>query len=549
MTPALLWLFVPLAPLAGAVLLLLWRDRSVPWLWLSCLPALAAAIWPAPSLVMSYLWPAAAWEAPDLLSRGWLGFTALLWGCATLFASADLARDSRRLRFWLFWLMALSGNFLLVIAQDALSFYVGFTVMSMAAYGLVVHLGGPKPRRAGRIYLQLAIIGEMLLFAALVTRSYAAGGSLAFAHWQVLPVDGLTLGLLLLGFGMKMGFWPLHFWLPLAHPAAPSPASAVLSGAMIEAGVLGLWRTLPGDDPLLQQWAGPLIALGLFSAFYGMLLGLISSQVKAALAYSSVSQMGYLLVILALAWRHPEYSSMLAVLLVLFAAHHGVAKGALFLATGIHPLRPGFWLLLAVPALAISGLPLTSGGAAKAELKHWLAESDFAHLSLLFKLATAGTTLLLARALWLMRQADSTTPKEDHSLPRILPWALLSSAALIMPWLWPHFREVLHESLSWSTTWELSWPMGLAVILCLAALKLHWQVPERLRQWHTPALHVSMRLKRLLQNPPLPAIKPQLDWQQWRKRERQWNRFWNRRDTVATSTWLLCALLILALIW
>lgn len=550
MNPTLYWLLIPLTPLLGIPLLYRWRDRVVPWLWLSCIPALALAIWPVPPLVMNYLWPAAMWEAPDLLSRVWLGFTALLWTGGCIFASADLRSDPRRRCFWLFWLLALSGNLLLIIARDALSFYVGFAVMSLTAYGLVVHLGGPKPRRAGRIYLQMAITGEMLLFAAFVMRSFAADGSLAFAHWQALPLDIPTVFLLVLGFGLKAGFWPLHVWLPLAHPAAPSAASAVLSGAMIEAGILGLWRSLPGDDPLLQQWAGPLLGLGLFSAFYGVLLGLISSQVKAALAYSSVSQMGYFLVILALAWRHPEYSSALSLLLVLFAAHHGFAKGALFLATAIHPLRRWYWLLLLIPALAISGLPLSSGGAVKGELKHWLAESDFSHLSLYFKLATAGTTLLLARALWLMREADVGSTKSAIPLGMVLPWALLSTAAVLAPWLWPTFRDLLDASLSWSTTWELAWPMSLSLALSFAALYLGWRVPERLRRWSTtPALLASMRLKRLLQNPPLLAVKPRLDWPWWRTRERRWNRFWNRRDAVATSTWLLCLVLLFALLW
>lgn len=549
MNLALLWLLIPLAPLLGAVLLFPYRARLVPWLWLSCLPALAAAVWPMPPLLMNYLWPAALWEAPDLLSRGWLGFTALLWACASVFASADVRNDARPRRFWVFWLLALSGNLLLVIAQDALSFYVGFTVMSLAAYGLVVHRPGPKPRRAGRIYLQMAITGEMLLFAAFAMRSYAAGGSLAFAQWQALPLDGLTLALLLVGFGLKAGFWPLHVWLPLAHPAAPSAASAVLSGAMIEAGILGLWRSLPENDPLLQQWATLLMGLGLFSAFYGVLLGLISSQVKTALAYSSISQMGYFLVILALAWRHPEHAGPLALLLMFFAAHHGLAKGALFLATAIHPLRPWFWLALAVPALAISGLPLSSGGAVKAELKHWLAESDFANLSFYFKLATVGTTLLLARALWLMRNADIGSANQPSSFAMLLPWLLLSSAALLAPWLWPHFQTVLYTSFAWSTTWELLWPMAVAMLLVWAALHFGWPVPERLRRWHTPALLYSMRLKRLLQNPPVPIAKPRLDWQWWRTRERQWNRFWNRQDIIATSTWLLCLLLLLAVLW
>jgi hydrogenase-4 component B len=542
-----LWLLVPLAPLLTAALLPLLGRRLLPWIWLSCLPALLTSAWPAPPLVLEPLWPAAVWQATDQLTRGWLGFTALLWAAASLFAAGEVEGDQPR-RFFAFWLVSMSGNFLLVVAGDVLSFYVGFTAMSMAAYGLVVHRGGPKPRRAGRIYLQLAVTGEMILFGAIAMRSVALDGSLLLADWQNLPVEPLTLILLLVGFGLKIGFWPLHFWLPLAHPTAPAPASAVLSGAMIEAGLLGLWRMLPADDPLLQQWAGTLLVLGLISAFYGVLNGLISSQAKAALAYSSISQMGYLLVVLALAWRHPEHLAALSLLLTVFVAHHGLAKGALFLSSGLHPSRPGVWLLVVIPALAIAGLPLTSGGAAKGDLQYWLKESDFAHLSFALKLASMGTTLLLARALWLMKLAAEESDGHRRGV-LIMPWALLCVAPVLMPWLWPAFREMLLHHLSWSGVWTESWPIAVALLLSWIALRRNWRVPETLRHWHTPALHVSIRLQRLLVHPPIPVVRPELNRTAWRGRERRWNRFWNQRSIIASTAWLLTAVFLTGAFW
>ena len=110
----------------------------------------------------------------------------------------------------MFWQLAVAGNLLLIIATDALSFYLGFSAMSLSAYGLIVHRGGPGPRRAGRLYLQLAICGEMLLLAGLLLRTQAADQALDFASWQAQPIDHLTLALLLLGLGLKAGFWPLR---------------------------------------------------------------------------------------------------------------------------------------------------------------------------------------------------------------------------------------------------------------------------------------------------------------------------------------------------
>ncbi len=553
MNGSLLWLLVPAAPLMAGLVLACWRRGPVHWMGLVCLPGLALALWPAPILELTDLWPRAAWGAPDPFDRGWLAFTSLLWAGATVFAAGYVpfrsgdGRPGHGLRFWLCWLLALGGNLLLVIAQDALSFYVGFSAMSLAAYALVVHEGGSGPRRAGRLYLQLAVCGEMILFGVFASRAFAADGNLDFGHWQTVPVDASTVVLLLLGFGLKAGFWPLHFWLPLAHPAAPAPASAVLSGAMIEAGILGLWRCLPADDPLLAQWAEGLLGLGLISALGGVLLGLICSRAKAVLAYSSVSQMGYLLAILALAWRHPEQRAALSLLLAVFVAHHGFSKGALFLATGVHPLGPGSWALLLVPALAICGLPLTSGGAAKGELKHLLSAGDFAHWSLAFKLGTLATTLLLLRALWLIRESDCEADRRFRERPALLSWALLCLAPLALPWVWPAGRELLYASFSWSTTWELVWPMAAAMAIAYLARIMSWRVPVVLRRRRTPALAASVGLARLLHRPPLPSPGAAPDRRWWRARERRWNRFWNARDTIASSIWLLGLMLLFAL--
>src|SRR5690606_28936811 len=225
------------------------------------------------------------------------------WACAASFSANATSSERRQIRYWAFWQLALSGNLLLLIAQDVVSFYLGFSVMSVAAYGLIVHNRGPLPRRAGRIYLQLAILGEMLLFVGIVIQVDAAGGLIRFDQLQDTPLTPIPALLILLGFGLKAGFWPLHMWLPLAHPAAPAPASAVLSGAMIKAGILGLWRFLPAGDTLLQEWSTMLLLVGCISAFYGVVLGMMCVKAKSVLAFSSVSQMGYALIIVALAWH------------------------------------------------------------------------------------------------------------------------------------------------------------------------------------------------------------------------------------------------------
>ncbi|MCQ4257192.1 complex I subunit 5 family protein [Stutzerimonas stutzeri] len=551
MTGAWMWLLVPLAPLLAAGALAIWRERAVVWLWLACVPALVLVFQPMPTLDLPMLWDGIRWGASDDLSRAWLGFTALLWGCAGVFASSSQKGDPQQMRFWTFWLLALAGNLLLIIAADALSFYFGFSAMSLSAYGLIVHQGGPGPRRAGRLYLQLAICGEMALLAGLMLRSHATGGDFSFAAWQAVPMDGLTLLLLLIGLGLKAGFWPLHVWLPLAHPAAPAPASAVLSGAMLKAGLLGIWRCLPEGDPLLSSWAEVLLVMGIFGAIYPALMGLIAGKTKAVLAYSSVSQMGYLVILMALAWRHPQQHQAMTVVLMLYGVHHGLAKGALFLAAGlIHAGRlPRIgWLLLTLPALAIVGLPLTSGGAVKTALKDVWHAGEFEGWLLWLTVSSLTTALLLARALLLLRSDAADAPAGRPPLLQILPWALLSVLALLLPWLWPVLREPMLHGLYPGGLWSSLWPLLLAFCVAGVVVKRDLRVPARLANLPNPALWMSLRLKRLVMRPPMavPIVRP--DASRWRQRERRWNRFWNK-GALAMSAWVLAALLWLGWLW
>lgn len=546
---AWLWLLVPLAPLLGALVLLQLRERALPWLWASCLPALLATLLAPLPLELPWLWEGVRWGGDDLLTRAWLGFSAVLWGAAAVFASSSLAGDPRRLRFWTFWQLALAGNLLLIVAADALSFYLGFSVMSLSAYGLIVQRGGPGPRRAGRLYLQLAICGEIALLAGLLLRSHASELAFTFAGWQAQPIDHLTLALLLLGLGLKAGFWPLHVWLPLAHPEAPAPASAVLSGAMLKAGLLGLWRCLPEADPTLAAWSTPLLLVGLFGALYAALLGLGSSKAKAVLAWSSVSQMGWLLMLLGLAWGGGEPSAA-ALLLVLFGVHHGLAKGALFLAAGmLHDSRlsRAAWLLVWLPALAIMGAPLTSGAAVKQAFKELWHDGPFAASTLWLSLASFATALLLLRALWLMRADQQHAPAQRPPAAQWLPWALLASAPLAL-WGWPALREPLLAGSYPGGLWAASWPLLAAAALAGLALWRGWQVPAWLRRPREPAPLLSLRLKRLTQRPPLKPPVARFDRRRWRQRERGWNRFW-QQGAVAVSAWLLAGLLWLAGWW
>ncbi|HNF97563.1 MAG TPA: proton-conducting transporter membrane subunit, partial [Pseudomonadota bacterium] len=142
------------------------------------------------------------------------------------------------------------------------------------------------------------------------------------------PWRDLTLVLLIVGLGMKAGLVPLHFWMPLAYGAAPIPAAAVMSGAAVKASALALIRFLP-FGVALPDFGLPLAAIGLFGAFYGVVIGIAQSRPKIVLAYSSVSQMGFLVAVLGKGLAAGDAGA--ARVASFYAAHHLLVKGALFL--------------------------------------------------------------------------------------------------------------------------------------------------------------------------------------------------------------------------
>ena len=225
----------------------------------------------------------------------------------------------------------------------------------------------------------------------------------------------------------------LHVWLPLAHPAAPAPASAVLSGAMIKAALLGWLRFLPLGEEALGGWGHLLFLLGSITVIYGFLVGLVQTNPKVVLAYSSVSKMGLMTALLGLGLANPALAPALLTGLVLFAAHHGLAKGALFLGVGVAHASPARWVVpaLAIPALVLAGAPFTSGALTKQLLEAPLQELQGAW--------AAAMPLLLTLASLAHDPADGALPDldgetiETFSQCRFLDCSTLAAVARVDP--------------------------------------------------------------------------------------------------------------------
>jgi formate hydrogenlyase subunit 3/multisubunit Na+/H+ antiporter MnhD subunit len=442
----LLLILTWLVPLALGLLQLTRLNATLPLAGLAALPALLTALFvplettlEIPELLLGSVF------ALDATGQVFLLFTAILWLIAALFAQAYLKKDEKQPHFFAFFLLAMAGNFGLIVAADMFNFYLWFALMSFASYGLIVHSGQAEARQAGRLYMILVIVGEVALFSALVLIN-ATAETARLAELSERSIDTLSAALIAASFGIKAGAVLLHLWLPLAHPAAPIPASAVLSGAMIKAGVLGWLRFLYPADSVV--WGELFLIAGLATAFYGAVMGVSQTNAKTVLAYSSISQMGFIMVGVGAWLIGGELRDAALVAVGLYALHHALAKGALFLGVAFAGASKLVPLALLLPALALAGLPLTSGAVAKAALKSLtdkLAGGWAEALSLGLSLAAIGTTLLMARFLWLIWHA----PKPHKAIPRLmwLTWTALLIGVASVIFILPEASAAVNESL------------------------------------------------------------------------------------------------------
>jgi formate hydrogenlyase subunit 3/multisubunit Na+/H+ antiporter MnhD subunit len=462
------------------------RTRMRSLLWLAPLPALAAALL-APDGSTLVL-PAALTGMTltrDVTGAMLLGTAAILWSVAGIFARTELQGRQDGGGFAAWWLTALTGSLGVFIAADMVSFYLFFTLISLAAYGLVVYDKSAAARHAGAVYVALALLCEaLLLFGFVLLAAAAPDGSLlirdAVAALPMSPWRDPALALLVLGFGLKIGLVPLHIWMPSTYAAAPIPAAAVLSGAAVNAGVIGLIRFLPFETAL-QGWGEAIAAIGFVSAFYGVAIGLTQANPKVVLAYSSVSQMGLLAAVLGMGLASGDQTAPAAA--AFYAAHHALVKGGLFLSVGMVMLTRsrGSWPLLlpaAVLALGLAGLPLTGGALAKLAVKTPLGAGTAGTLA---ALSAIGTTLLMLHFLHRLKLTASTGSAIPSGLT--LTWLGLAFAAIAVPWaLSPAITPTLwRDALTPAILFELGWPVALGGVL--AVVLYRWQrllprVPE-----------------------------------------------------------------------
>lgn len=265
---------------------------------------------------------------------------AFMWMMSGVFSREYFAHYRNRNRYYFFNLITLGATLGVFLSDDLYTTFIFFEVMSLASYPWVAQEETPGAMRAAGTYLAVAVIGGLTTLMG-VFLMWLETGTLAFGELRGAlggePSLRATVAtwLVLVGFAAKAGLFPLHIWLPKAHPVAPAPASALLSGILTKSGVFGLIvicaQLMPGN----AAFGNALLVLAAITMFLGALLALFSVDLKRTLACSSMSQIGFITVGLSMMVLLGEHGSLAAYGTVMHMMNHSLIKLVLFMCAGV----------------------------------------------------------------------------------------------------------------------------------------------------------------------------------------------------------------------
>ena len=351
----------------------------------------------------------------DEISRLFAGLTAVMWLLVGIYSVAYMSHEEEEHRFFGYYLIVVGVLMGLNFSANLITMYLFFEMMTLTSLPLVLHERSKAAVMAGLKYLFYSVAGAFLalfgiFFLAGISPdlTFTAGGILS--DGMVAGKEGLLLVsafCMIVGFGAKAGMFPLHGWLPTAHPVAPACASAVLSGLITKAGVLAVIRVVYfviGPDRLRRTWVqNAWILLALVTVFLGSMLAYREPVLKKRLAYSTVSQVSYVMFGLSLLTPAAFVGALSHVVF------HSIIKHTLFLAAGAIIVTTGWTRVeqmrglgkvmpltlgcITVASLALIGIPPASGFVSKWYLASGALSSGTGIWS------WAGPAVLLASAL------------------------------------------------------------------------------------------------------------------------------------------------------
>ncbi len=326
------------------------------------------------------------------------GIAGLMWMMTGIFSREYFAHYRNRNRYYLFYLVTLGATIGVFLSGDLYTTFIFFEIMSLTSFVWVVHDEKEAAMKAGNIYLAIAIIGGMVLLMGLFLL-YNAVGTLRMdeLYEAVTAVMGekkvqiyAAGACMLFGFGAKAGMFPVHIWLPMAHPVAPAPASALLSGILTKSGVFGILIVSSEIFRYDPSWGMLVLILGVITMFGGALIALFSVDLKRTLACSSMSQIGFILVGTGMMELLGEENALAVRGTILHMVNHSMIKLVLFMCAGVvymnlhalnlneirgfgkkKPLLKGMFLM---GAMSIGGIPGWSGYVSKTLLHESIVE-------------------------------------------------------------------------------------------------------------------------------------------------------------------------------
>ena len=318
---------------------------------------------------------------------------AFMWTMTSLFSHEYFHHYRNRNRYFFFLLLTFAGTMGVFISGNFFTTFIFFELMSMASYVAVVHDEKPAAMRAGDTYLMIAVLGGMVMLMGLFLMSYAVG-TLEIDELHEAVTKYLATGdiarkrmiwlsslCMLFGFGAKAGMFPVHIWLPKAHPVAPAPASALLSGILTKSGVYGILIITSRIFLYNPTYGNLILGIGTITMFLGAFLALFSIDLKRTLACSSMSQIGFILVACGMQGLLGHHNAFAVRGALLHMINHSMFKLVLFMCAGavymnLHKLdlndvrgfgrgKKVLMISFLLGYLGIAGVPLLNGYVSK----------------------------------------------------------------------------------------------------------------------------------------------------------------------------------------
>lgn len=370
---------------------------------------------------------------------------AFIWMMTLLFSREYLGHEKHLGRYYFFQLVTLSATLGVFLSADLFTTFIFFEIMSFTSYVWVVQEETKGAVRAAETYLGVAVIGGMALLMGLFLLYHTLGtlemsellaASAVCEDKKMLYIAGVCT---LVGFGAKAGAFPLHIWLPKAHPVAPAPASALLSGILTKAGIFGVLAVSCNIFLYDMNWGILIFSLGLFTMFGGALLAVFSVDLKRTLACSSMSQIGFILIGIGMQGILGEENALAVRGTLLHMVNHSLIKLVLFMIAGvvvmnIHKLnlneirgfgrkKPLLNICFLAGALGISGIPLMNGYVSKTLLHESIVEgieaaaslSGFLKMSEWIFLISGGMTLAYMTKLYVAVFIEENSDKKEQA--------------------------------------------------------------------------------------------------------------------------------------